>query len=157
MHDEVFEAMWHEHYGSVARSAYLVVGDTEEAADIAQEAFARALQRWEAVRQLERPPAWVYKVAMNLALSRRRALRRRIRAFPERGEVAPPDEPRDDVAAALRALTPAQRAVVVLRYYLDWPVDQVASTLGKRPGTIRALSHQAMQRLRMLVTEGPDA
>jgi RNA polymerase sigma factor (sigma-70 family) len=156
MDDEVFEAMWREHYQPVARSAYLVVGDREEAADVAQEAFARALQRWPEVRQLDRPESWVHKVAVNLAISRRRALGRRFRALREIPVVASPDPPRDDLAAALRSLTSAQRSVVALRFYLDWSVDDVASALGKRPGTVRALSHQAMTRLREMVKETLD-
>jgi RNA polymerase sigma-70 factor, ECF subfamily len=154
--DGVFEAMWQEHYGSVARSAYLALGDREEAADVAQEAFVRALQRWPDVRSLDRPEAWVHKVAVNLAISRRRALLRRLRAPREVTSVSPPDPPRDDLAVALLSLSPAQRAVVALRFYLDWSVDDVASALGKRPGTVRALTHQAMQRLRVLVKETLD-
>jgi len=154
--EEVFEAMWQEHYGSVARSAYLVLGDREEAADVAQEAFTRAFQRWPEVQALERPESWVHKVAVNLAISRRRTLRRWVRGGPEVRQVDPADPPRDDLAAALRSLTPAQRAVVALRFYLDLSVEEVASALGKRPGTVRALTHQAMTRLRGKVKETLD-
>lgn len=156
MEDEGFAEMWQAHYGSVARSAYLVLGDREEASDVAQEAFARALQRWSEIQDLDRPEAWIHKVAVNLAVSRRRTLLRRTRVRAETSFVREPDPPRDDLAAALRSLTPAQRAVVALRFYLDWSVDDVASALGKRPGTVRALTHQAMERLRILVKDSFD-
>ena len=156
MDDGAFEAMWQEHYGSVARSAYLVLGDREEAADVAQEAFTRAFQRWPEVRTLERPESWVHKVAVNLALSRRRSLRRAWNHRVEVRDVPGLEPPRDDIATALRSLTPSQRAVVALRFYLDWSIADVASALHKRPGTVRALTHQAMQKLRETVAESAD-
>ena len=73
-------------FRSVARTAFLIVGDAEEASDITQEAFVRALQHWRKVGKLEKPEGWVHRVATNLALSWRRRKppvapeRRRIRA-----------------------------------------------------------------------------
>ncbi|MDP9343470.1 MAG: hypothetical protein M3Q23_15540 [Actinomycetota bacterium] len=51
----------------MVRGAYLITGDREEAADVAQEAFARAYERWGLVSRLDRPGAWVERVATNLA------------------------------------------------------------------------------------------
>jgi RNA polymerase sigma factor (sigma-70 family) len=58
-----------------------------------------------------------------------------------------------DMLEALRSLTPSQRAAVTLRYYADWSVDEVARALGKRPGTVRALTSQAFTRLRALLQD----
>ena len=69
--------------------------------------------------------------------------------MPERLRAAAQPEPFDtDLVKALMTLTPSQRAVVVLRFLEDRSVEQVASQLGKAPGTVRALTAQAMQRLR---------
>jgi RNA polymerase sigma factor (sigma-70 family) len=54
-----------------------------------------------------------------------------------------------ELLAALRELSPAQRAVVVLRYYTDQSIEDVAQILGKRPGTVRALASQGLSRLRV--------
>jgi DNA-directed RNA polymerase specialized sigma24 family protein len=56
---------------------------------------------------------------------------------------------------ALARLSPAQRAAIVLRYYLDWSVEDTAKALRKRPGTVTALTHQGMTRLRELLVEEP--
>ena len=155
MPSDDFEELWRDHFRSVTRTAYLITGDAQEAHDCAQEAFARALQRWSKVGGMEKPEGWVHRVAMNLAISSARR-----RRFPWRIEtptVAPAPEPPDDgLRRALLRLTPAQRAVIALRFYLDWSVQDVAEALGKAPGTVRALTHQAMQRLRESLQETTD-
>lgn len=146
-----FEALWTAHYWSVTRTAYLITGDAEDAKDCAQEAFVRAFQRWPKIQELDRPESWVHRVATNLAISSAR--RRRYRRGIARVVVPPPEPPDDTLRRALMSLPPAQRAAVALRYYLDWSVEDVAATLGKAPGTIRALTHQGMERLRASIEE----
>ena len=132
----------------MVRTAYLITGDREEAADVTQEAFARAYERWRSVSRMDRPGAWVTRVAVNLALSSRRRLRLRERPGRSRPSAEPTAPFDPDLMDGLRALTPAQRAVVALRYLMDRSVEDVAHDLGKRPGTVRALTSQALQRLR---------
>jgi RNA polymerase sigma-70 factor (sigma-E family) len=150
MADEAFEALWRSHFRAVVRTAYLVTGDVQEAQDVTQEAFTRALERWRRVATLDRPEAWVHKVATNLAISHRR--KKRPPGLPSSEAVPPPDPPDDALLRALKDLTPQQRAVIVLRFYLDWSVDEVAQALGKRPGTVTALTHQGLSRLRATVS-----
>ena len=157
---EAFDRLCRREYAGIVRTAYLLSGDREEAVDLAQEAFARAYERWRVVSQLDRPGAWLQRVAANLAISWRRRQRVRSRFAFE------PDEARADEALgrdlelleALRALTPAQRSAIVLRYYADQSVDQTAAALKKKPGTIRALTSQGLARLReFLGQEETDA
>lgn len=152
--DDGFDDLWREHFGPVCRTAFLIVGDPEEARDVAQEAFVRAFQHWRKVSRYDRPEAWVHRVAANLAIS---SVRRARRAARVRADVHDPEIPDAELMDALAILTPAQRAVVALRFYLDWTVEDVAQALGKRPGTIRALTHQGIERLRsQLKEEQPD-
>jgi RNA polymerase sigma-70 factor (sigma-E family) len=153
--DEQFEDLWRTHYTSVARAASAVTGNPEDGAEIAQEAFARAYQRWGRVTSLDRPGAWVQRVAVNLAISRVRRSQRAV-STSRGGEVDPPAAPDDALLRALRTLSPQQRAVIVLRYYLDMSVEDVAHALRKRPGTVRALTHQGLERLRTLVPKEPQ-
>ncbi len=148
---EAFERFCREEYPSVVRTAYLITGDREEALDVAQEAFARAYQRWRHVSKMNSAGGWVTRVAANLAISWRRRQRLGRREVGDPGAVLAALDPEpvgDDVMAALATLTPAQRAVVVLRFFADQSVEQTATALGKRPGTVRALTSQAMSRLR---------
>jgi RNA polymerase sigma-70 factor (sigma-E family) len=145
-----FEGFCRAEYAPVVRLAFWMTGDRQEALDLAQEAFARAYERWRRVSKMDRPEAWVQRVTVNLALlaRRRRRLLPRLRAQAEE-RVMPEPEVRDpDLARALLLLTPAQRAVIVLRYYADRSVEETAHDLGKQPGTVRALTSQGLARLR---------
>jgi RNA polymerase sigma-70 factor (ECF subfamily) len=154
-----FEDFYRINYPRVAAAAFLLTGDREEGADLAQEAFVRAYARWRAVSRHPCPEAWLFRVVSNLAVSRHR--RERLRFRSERAwsgwttATPAPDGPEPELLSALARLTAAQRTVVVLRYYADLSVDQVSEVLGKRPGTVRALTSQAFSRLRpILVTKG---
>lgn len=152
-----FEVLCRREYAAVVRTAYLITSDREEASDVAQEAFARAYQRWSSVSGMERPGAWVQRVAANLAISWRRR-RRFVSDLPidEDAMGASLDDSEVEIVEALQFLTPAQRAVLVLRYYGDQPVKDVARALGKQPGTVRALTSQGMSRLREFFEEETD-
>lgn len=142
----------------MTRTAYLITGDREEAVDIAQEALARAYERWRTVSQLDRPGAWLQRVAGNLAISWRRRQRyvsRNALEVEDRADRLAPGSDLD-LMEALQFLSPAQRAVVVLRYYADQPIDQVAKALNKAPGTVRALASQGLARLREFLREEVD-
>jgi RNA polymerase sigma factor (sigma-70 family) len=143
-----FEELCELSYGKVANAAYLILGDRQEALDVAQETFSRALEHWAEVGSMQNPQGWLYRVAVNLSLSiRRRAVRWARERMVDRGMADP--EPKDPaLARALSRLTPAQRTVVVLRFYSDLSVADTALVLAKRPGTIRALTAQAITRLR---------
>lgn len=151
---DAFERLCRDEYPRIVRAAYLITGDREEAADVAQEAFARAYERWKTVAALDRPGAWVQRVAVNLSISWRR--RRKWVSREPLPEVEAPAEDRNaalEVIDALRFLTPAQRAAVVLRYYADQSVEDTAKALGKKPGTVRALTSQGVARLREFLSE----
>lgn len=150
MPEEPFEEFCRRLYPQVVSSMLFITGDRQEALDLAQETFARAFERWPSVRTLDRPDYWVHKVATRLAISslRRRGRRPKPAVATEVVENALPD---DDVRQAVLALAPAQRSVIVLRFFLDWSVEDTAHALRKRPGTVKALTSQALDRLRLSV------
>lgn len=124
----------------VVRHAFALTGDLAEAQDIAQEAFARAWQRWPAVSRCDSPQAWVRRVATNLAVSRWRKLRvaRSAAAYRTAEQHAPEIGP-DTVAlvAGLRTLPERQRLVLVLHYLGDCTIEQIAAELGCPAGSVK--------------------
>lgn len=106
--------------------AFAVVGVRAEAEDIAQEALARALVRWQAVREYAR--AWVARVATNLALDHVRRIGRRSTQLNQPC-VDSMWEQRQDLVDALRALPARQREAVVLRFVVDLPEAEVARAM----------------------------
>ena len=153
-----FEALWREEYPRVYRTAFLVTGDRQEAADVTQEAFARAYERWRTVSQADRPGAWVQRVAVNLALTwrRRQRLRHREIAVQPTAVAREPELPDPELFTALRALPPQQRAAVVLRHWADLSIEETARTLGKAPGTVKALTSQGLSKLRRTLAESEE-
>lgn len=109
--------------------------------------MARAFQRWNKVRSYENPTGWVYRVAMNWALSRLRRRKREVRQLAE-GSVNLPPIPDQALIDAVMALPLRFREVVVLRYLLDWSEEATASRLSIPKGTVKSRLHRALQRLR---------
>lgn len=125
-------------------------GDRDVAEDVAQEALARAAERWE---EISSPGPWVYRTSVNLVntLYRRRAVERRVVEQLADPEMWHRDRDAATIVAVRRAvgLLPArQRAVVALRYLLDWPVGEVADAMSLSEGAVRALAHRGMTALR---------
>lgn len=121
--------------GRLVAQLYGVTGDFAEAQDAVQEAFARALSRPAVLSRVDKPEAWLRRVAMNVARSRhrRRTLFDRIARSGRlsTADTTPPISP-DHVAlvAALQCLPRATRETVVLHYIADLPVAELAVTLG---------------------------
>lgn len=150
--------------------AYRITGSLADADEIVQETFARCIDRPPSLEAPLRP--WLVRVACNLARDRLRARRRR--AYPgtwlptptELVDPGPDPEERERLAqsatlawlVAAEALTPEQRAVVVLRDVLDWTVDDTAAALARSPESVRALHHRARRALAgaPLPTPTPD-
>jgi RNA polymerase sigma-70 factor (ECF subfamily) len=147
-----FEEFYRANFDMVVRATYVVVGDREEAFDIAQEAFARTWARWGAVGARERPLLFTLAVARNLARSQ---LRRLIRGRHALSSVAHPDPLWEDdrtlgalaVRDALSRLPGRQRWALVASDLLGLPSEEAARVLGVRPSTVRV--HLARARTRM--------
>jgi RNA polymerase sigma factor (sigma-70 family) len=127
-------------------------GDRHVAEELAQETLARVWERWPSVREMASPESWTYRVGFNLAASRfrRRSAERRARARAGEGLDAHVPDLASALAvrAAVAALPPRQRAAVVLRYFADLSVDDTAAALRCAPGTVKALTSQAITALR---------
>jgi RNA polymerase sigma-70 factor, ECF subfamily len=150
-HPPSFDEVYAAHYGDLTVQLYAYFNDRQEAQDIAQEAFCRALARWDAVSGYDDPVAWVRRVAWNLAVSRWRRsrtvlgfLRRQRRDEPYLEGPAP-----DRVAlfAALAKLPDRQRRLVVLRYLADLTVAEIAEREGIAEGTVKSMLHRARTTL----------
>jgi RNA polymerase sigma-70 factor, ECF subfamily len=126
--------------GRLIRHGYALTGDMAEAQDIAQEAFARAWQRWAAVRECDSPEAWVRRVATNLAASRWRRIRVARAAAWHPVDLQVPEVSTDLVAlvSGLRTLPERQRTVLVLYYMCDLTVDRIAAELRCPTGSVKS-------------------
>lgn len=157
---EEFVAFCQREHPRLVGALTLYTGDPDVAEEVAQDALLKACERWGAVSAMDRPGAWVHRVAMNAASSRfrRRGAERRAR---RRLEVASSHQPSeadqaDDrlvVRRLVAALPERQRRAVVLRHFLGMDVEEVAVHLECRPGAVRALTHRAIASLREHVAD----
>jgi RNA polymerase sigma factor (sigma-70 family) len=147
-----FEEFFAAEYERLLRAMYLLCRDRPEAEDLAQEAMARALKRWDTVRGSASPPAYVYKVALNLYRS---ALRRAAVAFRHALRDPRPDpgpDPSTDQRLAvldmLKSLPRAQCEALVLADWLGFTSEEAARILGIKPESVRGRTHRARAALR---------
>ncbi|WP_224276680.1 RNA polymerase sigma factor [Nocardioides lacusdianchii] len=149
------ESFCHAEHPRLVRLLSLHTGDVETARDLSQETLVKVCVHWRKVRSLEVPQAWVTRVALNLATShhRRSAVRRRHTA--DTGGDTSPTSVRDDegwmVRAAVASLPERQRTAVILRYFEDLPVDEVADLMGVSPSAVKKLTARGVDRLRVLL------
>ena len=134
-------------------------GDRELAADIAQEALARAWRDWESVSRRLPVDPWVYATAFNLLRSWRRRMGVARRRAPSLVVVhAEPDAASAvTVRRAIAQLPERQREAIALRYYADLSVRESAAAMNCAEGTVRALTAQAVTSLRTSIGREIDA
>jgi RNA polymerase sigma-70 factor (ECF subfamily) len=135
--------IYHACYRRLVAQVYAFTNDLGEAQDVVQEAFTRALARPKGLSDVENPEAWLRTVAINVV--RRRWRRRKLldtillRDRPVARFVEPaPGPERADLRDALAGLAPAFREVIVLHYFADLPVDEIAALLDVPTGTIKS-------------------
>ncbi|MCO8269110.1 SigE family RNA polymerase sigma factor [Actinoplanes sp. TRM 88003] len=145
---------------ALRRAAYLLCGDSHGADDIVQETLTKLYSRWSRVSHVENLDAYVNTMLVRVFLDERRRGWWKVALLdwlPERATTPPPVEERSVVHTALMGLPPRQRAVVVLRYLCDQPVKEVAHILGCSEGTVKSQASNALDRLRLVFDELPDA
>ena len=143
--DDRFEVLG----GLAYRVAYRLLGDREEAREVAQETLARAFARWRKVSRYDEP--WVVRVATNQALDRHRRWRPTV-PIDDRHRAPVPDPAhvalqRHGLVECLRRLPRRQREVVVLRYFAHLTDRQIADALGVAEGTVKSRLSRAHRQL----------
>ena len=154
--DEEFREFMRGRWPAMVRLAYGLTGDLGHAEDVAQAAFARAYASWSRVARTGDPDAYVRRIVINENNSRfrrRRVTERLVDAVPEPSgpRAADTADALGDSAAllnALRRLGPRQRAVVVLRFWMDMSEAETAAALGCSVGTVKSQASRALAALR---------
>jgi RNA polymerase sigma factor (sigma-70 family) len=149
-----FEAFFEAVYPPLSRALFLLTNDAAEAEDLAQEALARAFERWERVRRMDSPQGYVYRTALNLNRNRLRHLRMRARRALHVGAGVHPAEPegvaesRDEVRRALAALSVEQRDALILVDWLGLDAEEAGRVLRIEAASVRGRLHRARTTLR---------
>jgi RNA polymerase sigma-70 factor (sigma-E family) len=155
--DEEFRQFMSGRWPVMLRLAYGLTGDRGHAEDVAQAAFARAYASWGRVRRTGDPDAYVRRIVINE--NRRRFRKQRVAealpgSLPDTGAAQENPEDRAALLGALRTLGPRQRAVVLLRYWMDMSEAETAATLNCSVGTVKSQASRALATLRGKIVEG---
>jgi RNA polymerase sigma-70 factor, ECF subfamily len=158
---DAFEAFFNRHRTLIYRTAYGLTGDPHVAEEVLQDTFARAYRHRAALRPDMSPVPWLHRVALNLCYSR--LDRRRLKADSitddavaatvpdgavEPAERAERQELRQIVREGIAALPPKHQSVVVLYYLHGLSLQETASFLDVRLGTVKSRLHYALRTLR---------
>lgn len=138
------------------RTAFLLCGDWHMAEDLVQNALAKVFVAWRRIRRQDAAYAYATRTLMNCYLAdrrRKRPVEVLTDQIPDQAVAAPAPESRLLILKALAELPPKARAVVVLRYWADLSVDEVAGVLGCSPGNVRSQSTRALSKLRLVLGE----
>lgn len=152
-----FEVFFHAHERPIFAYLWRMAGDEQTAYDLCQETFLRAWQRFTRVATYDKPAAWLFRVATNLALNsaQRRAVRERERVVAVALPGGDASDPADQIVGAdliqrtLQTLAPRRRAVLILHDAAGLSTAEVAEALGMRQGAVRMALSRAREEFRV--------
>ena len=142
-----FEALFRAHWGRAYRAAYLVVRDAGAAEDIAQEALLSAVRSLDRFDRRRPFGPWLHRIVVNRAIDWARA--RALRPEAEAVDAPAPDPPERDeeLLRELEQLSPEHRAVIVLRYLLEYTPGEIAELLELPRGTVNSRLRRGLDAL----------
>jgi RNA polymerase sigma-70 factor, ECF subfamily len=159
--ESAWESLMRQHQEAVFRLAYLLLGDADQAEDVAQEVFIRAfrsLHRFDPSRPV-RP--WLLRIAANLSRNQQRSASRYIAAL--RRVLLNADTPAsiekialnnleaEDLWQAVRSLSTSDQQIIYLRFFLELPVNETAVVLDIAEGTVKSRLYRALEHLRAVI------
>ena len=137
-------------------AAYLLCGNRHDAEDLVQTALTKLYAAWPRIRSKGAEEAYVRRILVNATVDESRRPWRRERSTDDLPEVSANDpdiEGRDELVRALGTLGPGQRRILVLRFWLDLSVDEIAADLQISPGTVKSQASRGLAKLRSQLTE----
>jgi RNA polymerase sigma-70 factor (ECF subfamily) len=146
------EVLFRAHWPRAYRAAYLIVHDHAAAEDIAQEAFVQAIRRLDRFDRRRRFAPWLGAIVANRSIDWLRARTARRESGQEPPDtVSAADLPTgtysEEVLAALASLSPEHRAVVVMRYVLEYTPGEIAGALDLPRGTVNSRLRRGLDAL----------
>lgn len=136
------------------RTAFMLCGNWHTAEDLTQTALAKVFASWRRINRADAAHAYAERTLVNSYLADRRTKRASevvTSKLPEHAVEVPAPDMRLVVLEALAQLGPRSRAAVILRYWEDLSVDQVAALMGCSAGTVKSLCSRALDKLRPLL------
>lgn len=144
-------------YQSLYRLAYTYVKNPDDAMDVVQECVCKALARADDLQEDSAVKSWLFRILVNTALDllRRQAKERPEDSLPEMGKE---DVYRDlDTLRMLDALEERERTVIVLRFFEDLRLQDIAQITGQPLNTVKTILYRSLKKLKVELSEGESA
>ena len=159
--EEDFVQLVEAHQTALLRMCYMLLRDRQQAEDAVQEAFLKAYRTMDGFRGKSSGKTWLVTIAMNTCRDMRRSAWRRYvdrRVTPEElpEAVLSPDEDDRELMARVMQLPPKLRKVIVLYYYQDMTMVEIAKALGLAQSTVTTRLKRAREKLREVLEGGDD-
>jgi RNA polymerase sigma-70 factor (sigma-E family) len=142
---------------ALRRLAYLLTGDGYRADDLVQQTITTLFVKWQRASRADHLDGYVRTMLVRTHLNERRLAWARVRLFPDTPESPPVEdggvEDREVLRIALAQVPRRQQAVLILRFFYDLPVDEVAGMLGCSAGTVKSQTSRGLATLRQLLGE----
>lgn len=151
---EAFRTVTARHLDKAYRLAWAILGDPQEAEDATQDAFASAWRNRNRLRDADKLEAWLGRILINTCRDRlRQRSRSRVQelelsSLPPVADQSDATSNRDELGRALACLDPDHRIVVILRFWADLTVEDIAERLGIAEGTVKSRLHHSKRLLR---------
>ena len=143
-----------DNYEAMYRLAYSYVRNEEDALDIVQESVYKAIKNAGKVQQEAYIRTWLWRIVMNTAVDLIRS-RKNETGLEEAGETGKEDTYQDfDTLEALKILEPREKAVIVLRFFEDQKLEDIARTLQENTNTVKTILYRSLKKLRVELTKG---
>lgn len=143
-----------DNYEAMYRLAYSYVRNEEDALDIVQESVYKAIKNAGKVQQEAYIRTWIWRIVMNTAVDLIRS-RKNETGLEEAGETGKEDTYQDfDTLEALKILEPREKTVIVLRFFEDQKLEDIARTLQENTNTVKTILYRSLKKLRVELTEG---
>ncbi|MBI2852164.1 MAG: sigma-70 family RNA polymerase sigma factor [Chloroflexi bacterium] len=163
---EAFALLYQEYFKKIYRYTYLRLGQVEQAEDLTQEVFLKALDGISSYRHKGAPfGSWLFRIAHNLIVDHYRKSKKEFILFPESTVSDGADDPAGaaekkmellEIKHAVGMLPPRQKEIIALRYGAGMSVAETARATGKTVGSVKKLQFEALAKLRRLIGNGQE-
>ncbi len=151
--EETIQEMLIRHYEKYYRLAYSYVHNPADAMDIVQEGAYKAILNSSKLKKQEYADTWLYRIMVNEAVSFLRKNRNNL--IP--AELLPASQndtyEDTDLRDAIEMLDPLDRTIIVLRFFEDLPLDQIAEITGKNSNTVKSRLYRTLKKLKLSLTD----
>ena len=139
-----------EHYDKLYRLAYSYMKNREDAMDVVQESIYKAIRSCDQIRTESQIASWCYQIVVRTALDLIRKQRREVIGIEEYQEESQFDRYEDiDIMKSLDILSEEEKSIIILRYFEEQKLKEIASILEEPENTIKSKLYRALKKLKV--------